>query len=154
MDNSNNNNGNRSLFLYGGLIFAVAIVLIIISFFGQSNVRNSQPETIAPDASISEKTSALSDENRILLEEKTALTAERDKLKEDLAAAVTNADILQNENNALKTENNLSSLLMQANAYIQAGNTKKAREILASVSPNALNGDQKIFYDTLTEESD
>ena len=39
-----NKNDNKSLFLYTALIFFVAVVLIILSFFGQTNLQKKQLE--------------------------------------------------------------------------------------------------------------
>ena len=66
-----NKNDNKSMFLYTALIFIVAVLLIIFSFLGQTNMQKNQPQVSeSPDKemSISEKASILSEENTVLLE--------------------------------------------------------------------------------------
>ena len=53
-----NKNDNKSMFLYTALIFIVAVLLIIFSFLGQTNMQKNQPQVSeSPDKemSISEK---------------------------------------------------------------------------------------------------
>jgi len=38
-----NKNDNKSMFLYTALIFIVAVLLIIFSFLGQTNMQKNQP---------------------------------------------------------------------------------------------------------------
>ena len=74
-----NKNDNKSMFLYTALIFIVAVLLIIFSFLGQTNMQKNQPQVIeSPDKemSISEKASILSEENTVLLENNSNLKKE------------------------------------------------------------------------------
>ena len=64
------------MFLYTALIFVVAILLIILSFFGQTNLEKKQPavkQTMEPSerlsSSISQRAAEVSEDNRVLLEE-------------------------------------------------------------------------------------
>lgn len=71
-----NKNDNKSMFLYTALIFIVAVLLIIFSFLGQTNMQKNQPQVSeSPDKemSISEKASILSEENTVLLENNSNL---------------------------------------------------------------------------------
>ncbi len=61
--------GNKSLYLYTGLIFFVALIIIIVTFFGQDRIlreTNEQIETAT--AGITERAAILSDENMQLTE--------------------------------------------------------------------------------------
>lgn len=132
-----NKNNNKSMFLYTALIFVVAILLIILSFFGQTNVEKNQPpvaQTMAPSKqlnnSISQRAAVLSEENRVLLEENQTLKSENEKLRE------------QSEN---------LEFLISANGYMTTDNKDKAKEQLAKVNQNILTEDQKILYNTINE---
>ncbi len=103
-----NKNNNRSMFLYTALIFVVAIVLIIISFFGQANLEKSQPQveqTLRPagqlDNSISQRAAVLSEENMVLLEENQGLKEENEKLKEQ----IKNTELLTSAANFMAADN-------------------------------------------------
>ena len=83
-----NKNNNKSMFLYTALIFVVAIILIVLSFFGQANVEKSQPgisATLEPagqlSETITERAAVLSEENMKLIEENKQLAKENEKLE-------------------------------------------------------------------------
>ena len=80
---NNQPSGNKSLYLYTALIFVVAILLIILSFFAMSN-RDKQMNEIEETQSITEKASVLSEENKNLAEEIVALKSSNEKLSTDL----------------------------------------------------------------------
>lgn len=132
-----NKNNNKSMFLYTALIFVVAILLIVLSIFGQTNLQKSQPEveqTLEPSKqlgnSISEKAAVLSEENMVLIEENKSLKSENEKLKE------------QSKN---------VELLMSANGYMSMNNKEKAAEQLEKVNVELLTEDQKILYNQIKE---
>lgn len=136
-----NKNDNKSLFLYTALIFFVAIVLIILSFFGQTNLKKNQPEieqnTEQSQAvsGITEKAAILSEENKVLLEQNKTLTAENEALKA--------------ENEALVKKQNTNDILLSSYGYYTLGNNEKALELLKAVNYAELSSDQKMIYDKL-----
>ncbi len=132
---STNKNNNKSLFLYTALIFIVAVLLIILSFFGQTNLEKNQPkveessqQTQAPVSGITEKAAVLSEENKTLLEENIKLKDENQKLIQKQAT---------------------NDILLSANGYFTMGNNAKALEMLLAVNYDELSVDQKIIYDNL-----
>ncbi len=150
---TNNNNDNKSLFLYTALIFLVAIVLIIIAFFGQSNVKRNQPEI--PEATVSaepqteqtgiaEKAAELSEENRLLLEE-------NDEIKKQLTLQTEEINRLNLEVQNLNKYKETNNLLMSANGYLHVENYEEARAVLNNIDANTLTEDQKILYNTIKE---
>lgn len=145
---SNNKNDSKSMFLYTALIFFVAVILIILSFFGQTNLQKNQPKvTETPLESqtlsgISEKAAVLSEENRKLLEENTTLKDTNKSLIE------TNASLTA-ENSSLSNMQKSNEILLSANGYFTLGNNQKALEMLNLLDYDALSGDQKILYDTI-----
>lgn len=127
---SNKKNDNQSLFIYTGLIFFVALLLIILSFFGQKNLKKNQPKVDepAPEAGISERAAILSEENKNLIEENK-------QLKE--------------QNTILIEKQTANDLLLSAYGYMSLGNNAKAGEMLLAVNYELLTSDQKIIYDNI-----
>lgn len=127
---SNNKNDNKSLFLYAGLIFVVAVLLIILSFFGQTNLKKNQPvvDEPVPEAGITERAAVLSEENKNLIEENKQLKEQNKQLVEKQTA---------------------NDLLLSANGYMSLGNAAKAGEMLSAVDYETLTSDQKIIYDNV-----
>ena len=134
-----NKNDNKSMFLYTALIFIVAVLLIIFSFLGQTNMQKNQPQVSeSPDKemSISEKASILSEENNSnLKKENQELSEENIQLKSD--------------NESLTQKQSQNDLLLSANGYFTLGNNSMALETLDKVNYNDLSSDQKIIYDNI-----
>lgn len=139
---------NKSLFFYTGLIFIVAIIMIIIAFFGQTNLQKNQP--IQTDAvstlSITEKAAQLSEDNRLLLEENQKLRGENNELKE-----ANDTLSLEAENSASEINNH--NLLLEIYHWLYKGHKIKARELLASINEVQLTEEQKTFYNILVKKS-
>lgn len=121
---------NTSMFLYTAMIFIVAIILIIISFFGQANVAKSQPkitETAVPEVSssnsISERAAVLSEENRVLLD----------------------------ENTKLKEENENAKKLIKALNYKELNDKANAKAVLDELDAEKLDDEQKSLYDKINQ---
>ena len=122
---ANNSNGqNKSLYIYTSLIFVVAILLIILSFFAMSNRDSKMNETEQAAQSITEKAAVLSEENKNLAE----------------------------ENKTLKNQNHEMSavLLSIANEYYAAGDTARAAEIAAYVNASYLTEEESAVYTMIT----
>lgn len=129
-----NPNNNRSLFLYTALIFIVALLLIMISFFGDAKISKNLPTpspnaTSAPDG-ITEKAAALSQENLRLTQEIAALKEQ-----------------------AENTQKNLDVYTALAEALFQKeqGDTKKTEEILLTIDEQTLDEKQKALYNKVKE---
>ena len=140
-----NKNENKSMFLYTALIFIVAVLLIIFSFLGQTNMQKNQPQVSeSPDKemSISEKASILSEENTVLLENNSNLKKENQELSEENIQ-------LKSDNESLTQKQSQNDLLLSANGYFTLGNNSMALETLDKVNYNDLSSDQKIIYDNI-----
>ena len=139
---------NSSLFLYTALIFFVAIIMIIIAFFGQSNLQKNQPiqTDSAATSSITEKAAQLSEDNRILMEQNQALQNEKKELTE-------NNENLTLQLEALQTEKINNDKLLQIYNYLYKGSKTKAREALGEIVPEELTETQKTFYNILVKKS-
>lgn len=123
--NNNQSTGNKSLYLYTALIFVVAILLIILSFFAMSN-RDKQMNEIEETKSITERASVLSEENKNLAEEIVSLKSSNEKLTADL--------------------------LNIAGEYLAEGDKLKANELIKNIDAEKLTDEQKIIYNTITEQ--
>lgn len=140
---SDTSKNNKSLFLYTALIFIVAIILIILAFFGQENVKSNQPvlATIEPSKqltmSISERASLLSDENAALLKE-------NQEYKEKNEALLKEIDIY-------KEKNDINEQLLLAYSLILKEDKQGAADILLKLDVQKLDENQKALYDRINE---
>lgn len=128
-DNKNKNN-NKSMFVYTALIFFVAVILIILSFFGQTNMKKNQPkiDDTQQGSSITERASVLSEENTALITENKNLLSQIDELEKI---------------------NSVNELLLSANGYLSVENTQAAEQVLSDINYDELSADQKILYDEI-----
>ena len=145
-------NDNKSLFLYTALIFLVALMLIIIAFFGQSHIKRSQPEideaaveTANPDSGLTERASVLSEENRLLLEE-------NNEIKNQLSLQTEEINRLNLEVQNLNKHKEANDILMSANGYLSVENYNEALAALGRLDAESLTSDQKILYDSIKEK--
>lgn len=132
-----NKNNNRSMFLYTALIFVVAILLIVLSFFGEANLERNQPAikgTMEPakqlNTSISQRAAVLSEENRILLEE-------NQKLKDEIAS--------------LKEKQEAADTLLLAMTYMSANDKANAQNELNKIDTELLSEAQMSVYETINQ---
>ena len=132
-------NNNKSLFLYTALIFIVAILLILIAFFGDANLEksmNSALQTAEPtvtqkaDATIPERAAIISQENQKLMEENQKLKTESESAKKQLE---------------------IYASLTKALTEKEAGNVDGAKEIIAGLDAESLDELQKSLYNKVIE---
>ena len=129
---------NKSLFMYTALIFLVALLMIVVSFFGQSHLESIR-ETEQKAKNLTEKTSMLSDQNLYLTEQVATLT----KTIEEKDALLVSAKASLDET-ALREENLNNTVA----AYIKMKEKKKskAEEYISLVNPDLLSHDGKWLY--------
>ena len=129
MDN-NLKKENRSMYLYTALIFVVALLLILLAFFSQTNIsrlgnRAEEFSTPAPAA-------------------QTA-TPQPDEL-----AKVSNmAAELDSQNKVLQTQIAVYDNLLAANAYIAIGSINDAETIFLTIDEPSLTDNQRILYEEI-----
>lgn len=86
-ENKTSEKQSKSFFLYAGLIFLIAFLIILISCFGQAKInRETLPEEAADTMNIQERAAAVSAENARLVEENISLRAELDEKTAENAA--------------------------------------------------------------------
>lgn len=133
-----NKDNSKSLYLYTALIFIVALVMIVISFFGQSNLEKTN-KAIQNQKSIIQKSAALSEENMRLVEKNIAL--EKTITEKDTAISNLNATIELKDKKITAYDS-----LMSAYAYHSLKNYTKAKELLDTIEYETLEGDAKVLY--------
>jgi len=139
------NKGNRPLMIYTSLIFVVAIVMVVVAFFGQRHLESKQIQQKENASSISEKASFLSEENMLLMEANLELKAENDKLTEENAT-------LGEANQALSKENEMAKKLQDAYIALYKKGKWSAKKLLKEIYSEDLTADQKDFYDLLMKK--
>lgn len=131
-----NPNSNSSMFLYTALIFVVALILIIIAFFGQKNLMDLRRTTDA--MSEPEQTETIAD-----------YTPSPEPRDDELAVMANTISTLQAENTTLKSSVDIYEKLLAANGYISSGNTAEAEKIISEINSADLTGDQLILYNQI-----
>lgn len=140
--NKQDNRQNRSMFLYTALIFAVALILIIIAFFGQTNISNLR--RTAAITSVSEtETAATQQPNENPTQEP----------QQDVLAQLANAAaVLETENSGLKDKLKIYEGLVKANSYISVNDYESAGKELNAIDSEKLTDDQKILYEQINNQ--
>lgn len=131
-----NPNSNSSMFLYTALIFVVALILIIIAFFGQKNLMDLRRTTDA--MSEPEQTETIADQ-----------TPSPEPRNDELAVMANTISTLQAENTTLKSSVDIYEKLLAANGYISSGNNTEAEKIISEINSADLTGDQLILYNQI-----
>lgn len=139
---------NKSLYLYTALIFIVAILMIVISFFSQINLDKQHNEVTGDDStgnSITERAAQLSDENMILLETNKSLNEQNSDLTSK------NWELSEQLSDLEKKLENANILCEALNEY-ENGNTEKANEYFAELDPVLFTQEQQKVYNSLQEK--
>ncbi len=122
----------KSLIIYTSLIFVISIAMILIAFVGQNNSQSMQPQTDVSGEGIPDKINKLSDENRLLLQEKSNLQ-----------------DIILD----IEKENGLLYNFLKINALIEEGRLEQAetdyKTIAQTFNPEELTELQRAYYDDI-----
>ena len=139
------NRGNRPLMIYTSLIFIVAVVMVVVAFFGQKHLENTQLRQTETAKSISERASQVSEENRLLMEV-------YDKLTEDCKELTQEVESLSKENKQLTKEVEAARKLSDAFLALNSSGKTKARGLLKEIFTEDLTQEQKKFYDALVKK--
>lgn len=135
MKNTDKNKESRSMYLYTALIFVVALLLILIAFFSQTNItrlgkRAEEFSTQAPAAEVSQEPSS----------------------SEQLATISNMAHQLDSENKILKEQLNIYDELALANQCIADDEYEQADAIISSINADNLSENQKLLYEQIKEK--
>lgn len=125
-----NKKENRSMYLYTALIFVVALLLILLAFFSQTNISKlgKRAEEFTTPAPVFTTASPQPDE---------------------LAKVSNMAAELDAENKALQTQIAVYDNLLSANAHIANGNLTDAETIFLTIDEASLTDNQRILYEEI-----
>ena len=142
------NNDNKSLLMYTSLIFIVAIVMIIVSFFAQTHLDQSRPTDVDYEkVDLSNKAAQVSEENMQLVELNKSLKDANAALSQENAELKENAAAMQKEIKAY-------SDLLSVSEKLLGGNKQAARTLLENIFTEDLTKDQKNLYDMLVKKTE
>lgn len=135
MKNTNNKKENRSMYLYTALIFAMALLLIIIAFFSQTNISKlgNRANEIAAETTTAQ----------VETQTPTVYTSDEFARVSNMAAA------LDSENKQLKEKLDVYEKLTEANTLIANEDIEKATEIINNINESSLSDNQKTFYNEI-----
>ena len=142
------NNSNRSLLIYTSLIFFVAIIMIIVSFFAQTHLDQSGVGEIDIEkADLSNKAARVSEENMQLIELNKSLKDANSTLSSENEELKGKIDSLQKELDGYKALSLVSEKLL-------GGNKRAARTLLENIFTEDLTPEQKELYDALVKRTE
>ncbi len=145
-ENSMEKGDNKSLIMYTSLIFIAAVIMIILSSFGQRHLEEMRvSEKAAENVSLSNKAAQVSEENMQLVELNKTLMHEKQALTEE-------RDTLLVEKETVSKEISGYSALITVYDKLCGGNKSEARELLAGIYTEDLSQEQKEIYDTLAKK--
>lgn len=144
---SQKNNDNRSLFMYTALIFFVAIVMIVMSFFAQTHLEQMRvSEKDAENVSLSNKAAQVSEENMQLVELNKTLRMKNEEKENQIVVLTTERDMLVRQKNAYNS-------LMAVYDKLLRDDKNGAGELLQGIYTEDLSPEQKEIYDKLVKEA-
>jgi len=130
---------NSALFLYTALIFLVALLMIVLSFFGQSHMENTN-EKLQEAKTITERASVLSEENLAFREQILELQEKSELYEQEISGK-------QSEIDSLKGQIEVYNSVLAASELCNVENYELAAAVIAPVNGEALTGDLKLLYD-------
>ena len=130
---------NSALFLYTALIFLVALLMIVLSFFGQSHMENTN-EKLQEAKTITERASVLSEENLAFREQILEMQEKEEAYIDEIKVKEAEADSLRAEIVTFKN-------VLAAAELCNVENYEAAASVISSVNGQALTGDLKLVYD-------
>lgn len=137
MENNNKQKENKSMYLYTALIFVVALLLILLAFFGQTNI--SRLGNRANEMGVSTEIESASPTN-------TPPTTE------EFARISNMASALDSENKELKDKLSVYDNLINANDLASQGKYTEAREITDLIDETTLTDSQKVLYNDIKDK--
>lgn len=142
------NSDNKSFLLYTSLIFIVAIIMIIVSFFAQTHLDQSKPsEADTEKVALSAKAAQVSEENMQLVELNKAL-------KDTNAALSAENEELKAASEEMQKEIKAYSDLLLVSEKLLGGNKREARTLLENIFTEDLTKEQKDIYDSLVKKTE
>ena len=148
---------NRSLFLYTSLIFVVSILMILIAFVGQNNIKNVYPQNDKTGTSLTDRVNQLNQTNAMLTNEIASLNREKEIFITEKEAYIKRIEEMTSEivtlndlSNKISAENETTNKLLEIYKLISENRITKAKEIYNAIVAENLTEQQKIYYDDIT----
>lgn len=142
------NSDNKSLLIYTSLIFFVAIIMIIVSFFAQTHLDQSKvSEVDLEKVDLSNKAARVSEENMQLVELNKSLKDANTALSAENAELTEKTEKMQREIDAY-------SDLLKVSEKLLGGNKRAARTLLENIYTEDLTQNQKEIYDALVKKTE
>lgn len=137
MQNNNKQKENRSMYLYTALIFVVALLLILLAFFGQTNISRlgNRANEIAQATEVA-----------------PATPTNAPPTTEEFARISNMASALDKENKDLKDKLTVYDNLMNANELASNGNFFEAQEVIDTIDETSLSDGQKVLYNQIKDK--
>lgn len=139
------NKQNNSMFIYTALIFVVALLFIILAFFGQTNLTKLRGEINKSELQPTEAAITA-----VPATEEIQTPNPTPENPDEYAIMTNTISSLKAENDKLTAKIDVYDSLLSANGYVSVGNLDKAAEIIAGIDRNALSADQIILFDQIT----
>ena len=142
------NSDNKSLLIYTSLIFFVAIIMIIVSFFAQTHLDQTKVgEVDLEKVDLSNKAAQVSEENMQLVELNKSLKDTNSSLSDENATLKETTETMQKELDAYEA-------LLKVSEKLLGGNKRAARTLLENIFTEDLTPKQKEIYDTLVKKTE
>jgi len=139
---------DKSLILYTSLIFVVAIVMIIVSFFAQTHLDQSKIGVDDEEkVSLSNKAAQVSEENMQLVELNKSL-------KDANFAYHDQNELLKSDVERLTKENTTYKELVTISEKLLGGNKQAAKTLLQNINVEELTSEQTEYYNILQKKAE
>lgn len=132
-----------SLFLYTALIFLVALIMIVLSFFGQNHF-NEYEETKQQAKTLTEKASVISEENLTLTEQVSSLKESIEQYEDDIADK-------NNKINDLTGKTTAYEQLIAAYERLYENKKDEALKIIEQIDSSRLTDDAINLYNQIND---
>lgn len=140
----NENKKPTSLFLYTALIFLVALIMIVLSFFGQNHYEENE-KTQQQAKTLTEKASIISEENLNLTEQVSDLTETIENHESTISEQNTQIEALNNKTAVYE-------MLISAYERLYENKKDEALAIIEQIDSSVLTTDDAInLYNQIKE---
>ena len=142
---------------YIALLFAVVIVLVVMSYFAQQRNHNITLDSLLQQQdSVTSQAFAniekLQDSNMALMGENEDLKVENDNLKDRIEALNKEKEALESSNSAVRAEKEALKALLSFQTAVDSGDIAKAESQKEAVKNSALPQEYKAKFDALCAE--
>lgn len=136
-NNGKKSKENKSMYLYTALIFVVALLLILLAFFGQTNISRlgNRANEIAQATEVA-----------------PAIPTDAPPSTEEFARISNMASALDKENKDLKGKLTIYDNLINANELASGGKLFEAQEIINTIDETTLTEGQKVLYEEIKDK--